>query len=136
MSPRRWASRVLAPRSGFNRHREHGELGLLDRSSAPRRQSTATDTDGVARIETLRRTKKWSASRIAFELRDEGIAISRRTVSRHLLALALNRRNFIDPNGDSNREPRKITAHRPGHMVHIDVKKVGRIPDGGGWRRP
>lgn len=34
----------------------------------------------------------------------------------------------------SNREPRKITARRPGHMVHVDVKKVGRIPDGGGWR--
>lgn len=60
--------------------------------------------------------------------------ISRRTVSRHLLALGLNRRRFIDPNGDSNRATREITARRPGHMVHIDVKKVGRIPDGGGWR--
>ena len=58
----------------------------------------------------------------------------RRTVSRHLLALGLNRRRFIDPNGDSNRATREITARRPGHMVHIDVKKVGRIPDGGGWR--
>ncbi|MGX9924240.1 IS481 family transposase [Streptomyces sp. NPDC002248] len=117
-----------------NRYRQDGELGLLDRSSAPHRQPTATDVDVVARIDTLRRTKKWSACRIAFELRDEGIKISRRTVSRHLLALGLNRRKFIDPNGDSNREPRKIIARRPGHMVHIDVKKVGRIPAGGGWR--
>lgn len=77
---------------------------------------------------------KWSASRIAFELQAEGTDISRRTVSRHLLALGLNRRKFIDPSGDSNREPRKIAARRPGHMIHIDVKKVGRIPDGGGWR--
>jgi transposase InsO family protein len=117
-----------------NRYRRHGELGLLDRSSAPRRQPTATSSDVVARIEALRRAEKWSASRIAFELQAEGIWLSRRTVSRHLHALGLNRRRFIDPSGDTNREPRKITARRPGHMVHIDVKKVGRIPDGGGWR--
>ncbi|MFC8867969.1 IS481 family transposase [Streptomyces sp. NPDC057148] len=117
-----------------NRYRRHGELGLLDRSSTPQRQPTATRPDVVARIEALRRTEKWSAARIAFELQTEGISLSRRTVSRHLLALGLNRRRFIDPSGDTNREPRKITARRPGHMVHIDVKKVGRIPDGGGWR--
>ena len=58
--------------------------------------------------------------------------IGRRTMSRQLLALGLNRRGFIDPNGDSNREPRKINARHPSHMVHIDVKKVGRIPNGGG----
>lgn len=48
--------------------------------------------------------------------------------------LGLNRRKFIDPNGETNREAQKIIAARPGHMVHIDVKKAGRIPDGGGWR--
>ena len=62
------------------------------------------------------------------------MAISRRTVSRHLVALGLNRRRFIDPCGKSNRTPRAIVARRPAHMVHVDVKKVGRIPDGGGWR--
>lgn len=117
-----------------NRYRRHGELGLLDRSSTPRCQPTATSSDVVARIEALRRAEKWSATRIAFELQAEGISLSRRTVSRHLLALGLNRRRFIDPSGDPNREPRRITARRPGHMVHIDVKKVGRIPDGGGRR--
>ncbi|KQW17222.1 IS481 family transposase [Streptomyces sp. Root369] len=117
-----------------NRHRQHGELGLLDRSSTPRRQPTATSSHVVATIEALRRAEKWSASRIAFELQAEGHSLSRRTVSRLLLALGLNRRRFIDPSGDTNRKPRKITASRPGHMVHIDVKKVGRIPDGGGWR--
>lgn len=88
----------------------------------------------VARIESLRRVRKYSSARIAFELRAEGVTISRRTVSRQLLALGLDRRKFIDPNGEANREPRKIIARRPGHMVHIDVKKVGRIPDGAGWR--
>jgi hypothetical protein len=88
----------------------------------------------VARIEHLRGTHKWSANRIAFELAEEGVSISRRTISRHLLTLGLNRSQFIDPDGQIDREPQKIVAHRPGHMVHIDVKKTGRIPDGGGWR--
>lgn len=117
-----------------NRDRRHGELGLLDRSSTPRHQPTATDAEVVARIEDLRRTQKWSAARIASELHADGVSISRRTVSRHLHVLGLNHRRFIDPNGESNRKPRRITARWPGHMVHLDVKKVGRIPDGGGWR--
>ncbi|CAN5139350.1 IS481 family transposase [soil metagenome] len=82
----------------------------------------------------MRREHKWSASRIAFELFQEGTPVSRRTITRLLAQLGLNRRKFIDPNGDTNREPQKIVAERPGHMVHIDVKKTGRIPDGGGWR--
>jgi transposase InsO family protein len=46
----------------------------------------------------------------------------------------LNSRRFIDPIGYSNRQPRRIIARYPGHQVHIVIKKVGRIPDGGGWR--
>lgn len=68
----------------------------------------------MARIEALRRTEKWSAGRIAFERQASGTSISRRTVSRHLLALGLIRRRIIDPNGESDREPRKITAAAPG----------------------
>ncbi|MFC9968962.1 integrase core domain-containing protein [Nocardia ignorata] len=49
--------------------------------------------------------------------------------------LGLNRRKFIDPSGADNRKSiATIVARHPGHMVHVDVKKVGRIPDGGGWR--
>ena len=117
-----------------NRYRRYGEMGLLDRSSAPVRQPTATPGQLVDRIELMRREYKWSASRIAFELHQIGTPVSRRTITRLLAQLGLNRRRFIDPNGESNREPRKIIAKHPGHMVHIDVKKTGRIPDGGGWR--
>lgn len=116
------------------RYRTHGELGLHDRPSVPHRQPTATSTKTIRRIEQLRRSRKWSAARIAHELASEDITISVRTVSRHLARLGLNRRRFIDPGGESNRTPRTITARWPGHMVHVDVKKVGRIPDGGGWR--
>lgn len=116
------------------RYREFGDAGLHDRSSVPRRQPAATPGDVVALIEQMRRNNKWPAARIAFELEQLGCSVSRRTVTRILNRLQLNRRRFIDPTGASNREPQKITARRPGHMVHIDVKKVGRIPDGGGWR--
>jgi len=117
-----------------NRHRLYGETGLLDRSSAPIRQPTATPGETVARIEEMRRVKKWPAARIAFELEHAGTPVSRRTITRHLAQLGLNRRRFIDPAGENNREVRKIIAKHPGHMVHLDVKKTGRIPDGGGWR--
>lgn len=82
----------------------------------------------------MRRERKFSAARIAHELAHNGTVISRRTITRHLKALGLSRRKFIDPSGETNREPRKIRARWPGHMVHVDVKKVGRIPDGGGHR--
>ena len=88
----------------------------------------------VARIEAWRRERKWSAGRIAFELQHRGTTISVRTVSRILERLGLNRRRFLDPAGESNRVPGRIHARWPGHMVHVDIKKVGRIPDGGGWR--
>jgi hypothetical protein len=87
----------------------------------------------IEQIQTWRREKKWSGQRITHELAELGCTINRRTVTRHLSRLGLGQRRFLDPSGDSNREPGKITARWPGHMVHLDVKKAGRIPDGGGW---
>ncbi|CQD16638.1 putative transposase [Mycolicibacterium conceptionense] len=117
-----------------NRWRRHGELGLHDRSSTPHHSPTATPAHVVALIETSRREKKWSAQRITHDLSEQGIRLNRRTVTRHLAHLGLNHRRFLHPNGESNRQPGRITARWPGHMIHLDVKKVGRIPDGGGWR--
>lgn len=117
-----------------NRWRRHGDSGLRDRSSTPHRSPNVTPAWVVKQIETWRREHKWSAQRISDELADSGFRIDRRTVTRHLTRLGLGRRRFIDPGGDNNRNPGKIVARWPGHMVHLDVKKVGRIPDGGGWR--
>jgi transposase len=118
-----------------NRWRRHGELGLRDRSSTPHSSPTATTAEVIAQIETWRRDKKWSAERITHELAEDlGCTINRRTVTRQLNRLGLGRRRFLDPCGEPNRKAGTITAHWPGHMVHLDVKKVGRIPDGGGWR--
>jgi hypothetical protein len=88
----------------------------------------------IERIEAWRREHKWSAQKITNELAGLGHVINRRTVTRHLTGLGLGQRHFLDPNGDNNRMPGKIIARWPGHMAHLDVKKVGRIPDGGGWR--
>jgi transposase len=117
-----------------NRHRRFGEAGLLDRPSVPHRQPSAVAAQVIARIETMRRDHKWSARRITHELAGDGVTISVRTVSRQLAHLGLNRRRFLDPTGEINRQPRRIHARWPGHMVHLDVKKVGVIPNGGGWR--
>lgn len=95
---------------------------------------TATSAQVVVRIETMRRVHKWSARRISIELAAEGVTVSVRTVRRHLAHLGLNRRWFLDPSGENNRQPQRIHARWPGHMVHLDVKRAGVIPDGGGWR--
>lgn len=116
-----------------NRWRRYGELGLLDRSSTPHRSPNATPAQVVAQIEVWRRERKWSAARITHELAGQGVHLDRRTVTSQLSRLGLGRRRFIDPGGQSNRKAGVIIARWPGHMVHLDVKKVGRIPDGGGW---
>ncbi|MEV5137152.1 IS481 family transposase [Streptomyces syringium] len=118
-----------------NRYDQYGEAGLWDHPSVPHSSPTQTPPDVVERIEQLRRDNKWSARRIALELTDQGVRISERTVGRWLARLGINHRRFLDPDGSANRRPTKqIVARYPGHMVHLDVKKVGRIPDGGGWR--
>jgi transposase InsO family protein len=117
-----------------NRWRVEGEAGLVDRRSRPRRSPHRLDQQVVDRIEDLRRHRKLSARLITVELAAEGITVSITTVGRWLRRLGLSRRRDLDPSGASNRVIRRIVARWPGHMVHVDVKKVGRIPDGGGWR--
>ena len=55
-------------------------------------------------------------------------------MTRWLDRLGLNRIRDITPTGEQLPRPGKITARYPGHMIHLDVKKIGKIPDGGGWR--
>ena len=118
----------------MQRYRREGEAGLLDRASAPHRRPTALHPDLVAEIDQLRRSRKWSARLIAVELTDRGHPVSAATVGRWLVRIGLNRRRWLDVDGEPLRQPGRITARYRGHMVHLDVKKVGRIPDGGGWR--
>ncbi len=117
------------------RYREHGEPGLQDRSSAPAHRPSRLPVWVVELIESWRRTKKRPARRITHELAEgHQFHCCVRTVTRWLERLGLNRIRDITPDGQDLRRPGKITARYPGHMVHMDVKKVGTIPDGGGWR--
>ena len=78
------------------------------------------------RIERLRREPKLGPARIA------GIVeMHASTVHRVLVRQGLNQLRAIDP--PTGRVIRRIETSRPGELVHIDVKKLGRIPDGGGW---
>jgi transposase InsO family protein len=107
------------------RYREEGEAGLLDRSSAPRRVANATPPERVEAIAALRRLRM-TGPEIAELL---GMATS--TVSAVLLRIGLGRLSRLDPP-----EPvRRYERSRPGELIHIDVKKLGRIgPHGAGHR--
>jgi len=116
------------------RYDADGPEALVDRSSAPFVRPTQTPAQVVDRIEALRRGRKWTARQIQRELAAGGQQISVATVGRWLVRLGNNRRKDLDPDGSNNRVVGKIVARFPGHMLHLDVKKLGRIPDGGGWR--
>ena len=116
------------PSHGWRRWLAEGEAGLQDRSSRPRRSPTRVPARVERKIERLRRRRKLGPMRIGWRL---GLASS--TVYRVLCRLGLNRLAWLDrPTG---RVIRRLYEHpRPGDLLHIDVKKLGRIPPGGGWR--
>jgi transposase InsO family protein len=111
----------------WRRWRDDGEAGLYDRSSRPRSCPHRTRPELEAQIAELRLTLKQGPVRIGWQL---GVPAS--TVHRVLCRLGLNRLAWIDrPTG----EPiRRYQFDEPGGLVHVDIKKLGRIPDGGGWR--
>jgi transposase InsO family protein len=111
----------------WRRYLEGGEEALQDRSSKPRRSPRRTPTHIERRIVRLRRTKKLGPIRIS-----ERMGVPASTVHRVLERHQLSRLAWIDrPTG---RVIRRYERERPGELVHVDVKKLGRIPAGGGWR--
>jgi transposase InsO family protein len=106
-----------------NRYRAEGERGLLDRSSAPRRVANRTPLERVAAIIALRQLRM-TAAEIA-----EVLAMPPSTVSALLTRLGMGRLGRI------GLEPaQRYERSRPGELVHVDVKKLGRIEGGAGWR--
>jgi transposase InsO family protein len=105
------------------RFRAEGVAGLNDRSSRPHRLRQPTPAETVARIEALRR-QRWTAAQIA-----RVAGVSKATVSRVLRRLGLNHLKALEPV-----EPVRRYEHKyPGDLIHIDIKKLGRI-DGIGHR--
>ena len=110
---RKWVKRYLA----------EGPAGLLDRSSRPHRLYRPTPEPVVARICELRR-QRCTGKQIAAE-----VGVSPATVSRVLKRHGLNKLTSLEP-----AEPvRRYERAHPGELLHIDIKKLGRI-DGVGHR--
>ncbi|MEW2190012.1 IS481 family transposase [Streptomyces microflavus] len=111
----------------IRRWRAEGDTGLADRSSRPHRTPHRTPRAVEARVCDLRRTRKLGPARIGPVL---GLPAS--TVHRILTRHSLNRLSWIDrPTGTLIR---RYERDLPGELIHIDVKKLGRIPDGGGHK--
>lgn len=116
------------------RYRAEGPNGLCDRSSRPHR---------LARQSSARLEQQVVATRRALRCGPIGISaatgVPARTVSRILNRHGIAPLAACDPLTGEVIRATKTTALRyerpaPGDLVHIDVKKIGRIPDGGGWK--
>jgi transposase InsO family protein len=114
---------VRCARKWVGRYRVEGEGGLRDRSSAPRRVANRTPAERVQAIVALRHPRL-SGAEIAALL---GMAVS--TVSAVLARAGLGRLGRL-----GLEQPRRYERSRPGELVHIDVKQVGRIDGGAGKR--
>ncbi|WP_436536655.1 IS481 family transposase [Actinoplanes sp. HUAS TT8] len=109
------------------RYRAEGEAGMTDRSSRPHRQPNLTPAPTVRKIVHLRRKQRLGPVPIADQL---GLAAS--TVHAVLRRRRLNRLSHLDR---GTGEPiRRYEHDQPGDLLHVDVKKLGNVPDGGGHR--
>jgi transposase InsO family protein len=118
----------------LKRYRAEGEAGLHDRSSRPRTSPGQTPAETEERVLEARRQLRAGPERIA-----EATGVPARTVTRILRRRRVPRLAECDPlTGAPIRASRRTTTRYEhpyaGSLVHVDVKKIGRIPDGGGWR--
>ncbi|WP_053712734.1 IS481 family transposase [Streptomyces sp. XY413] len=109
------------------RWRTEGEAGLADRSSRPRTTPHRTAAAIEARVCDLRRDRKLGPARIG-----PIVGLPASTVHRILTRHRLHRLAWMDrPTGTVIR---RYERDRPGELIHVDVKKLGRIPTGGGHK--
>lgn len=110
-----------------SRYRLAGAPGMADRSSRPHHSPHQTPTRTERRIIKVRVIRRWDPARIGYLL---GLHPS--TVHRVLTRYGLAKLRWLDrPTG---RVVRRMESTTCGDLVHIDVKKIGKIPAGGGWR--
>jgi transposase InsO family protein len=109
------------------RYRELGEAGMADRSSRPHRSPNRTPMRTERRIIKIRVIRRWGPARIAYLL---GLNVS--TVHNVLTRYGLAKLRWLDR--ATGRVIRRMDSAHCGDLVHIDVKKLGKIPVGGGWR--
>jgi transposase len=108
------------------RYRTHGQVGLADRSSRPHRCLHTLSAAQVRRVLTARRRHRQGPHRLGWRL-----GMARSTIYGVLARHGMSRLASMDRvSGVVVRYQRQ----HPGELVHLDVKKLGRIPDGGGHR--
>jgi transposase InsO family protein len=112
---------VRTVRKWLKRYRQEGLAGLQDRTSRPHCLRRPTPAAIVAQVEALRRQRR-TGTQIALELR-----LSPATVSRILKRLGLNKLSTLQPPAPVRRYERE----RPGELIHIDIKKLGRFARAG-----
>lgn len=113
----KWARRYL----------ELGAEGMADRSSRPHTHPNRTPQSVVKKIVHVRIKKRLGPVQIAGRL---GLPAS--TVHAVLVRCKLNRLSHVDVK--TGEPARRYEHEKPGAMIHVDVKKLGNIPNGGGWR--
>src|SRR5262245_49640838 len=100
---------------------------MIDASSRPHHSPTRTPAPVVRRIVHLRWKQRLGPVQIADQV---GLAPS--TVHKILVRCRLNRLTHVDR--ATGQPARRYEHDHPGSLIHVDVKKLGNIPDGGGWR--
>jgi len=105
---------------------EEGETGLEDRSSRPVHSPSRVDAEVEEQIVVDRVTHKEGPHMMSWRL-----GIPRSTIYRVLCRYGLSRLADLDR---TSGVPLRYERECPGELVHVDIKKLGRIPDGGGWR--
>jgi len=121
-------------RKWLDRYEAEGDAGLEDRCSRPHRSPTRTSAEVEALVVELRRRERRGPDWLGAEL-----DVPARTVSRILARHRVPPLAVLDPMTGEVIRASKVTAvryerARPGELVHMDVKKLGKIPPGGGWR--
>ena len=108
------------------RYRTEGPVGLIDRSSRPHHQPRRLPHQLEERILAIRRHQRWGPHQISHALH-----IPRSTIYAMLLRAGCSRLADFDR---ITKQPIRYVRERPGELLHIDIKKMGRIPPGGGHR--
>jgi transposase InsO family protein len=109
------------------RYALEGPAGMTDRSSARHTQARKTPQPVVRKIVHIRLKQRLGPVEIAHKL-----GMSSSTVHAVLVRCRINRLTYLDR--VSGEPIRRYEHERPGDLLHQDVKKLGRVPDGGGWR--
>jgi len=110
-----------------DRYRELGPAGMNDASSRPHRSPNRVSQPVVRRIVHLRWKHRLGPVQIA-----DRVGVAPSTVHKVLVRCRINRLTHVDR---ATGEPiRRYEHDHPGSLIHVDVKKLGNIPDGGGWR--